>query len=109
MYLAYGFAMLANFNSIISTLGFYTSEMPNEHPSFYVNFGYGLCIVIFVCVVILKGYLIPYPVKHHLMILLSIPLAISLPLAVKKIENEQSKLDAFLLILILIGFLNAFQ
>lgn len=82
--------------------------MPNNHPTYFVSFGFNSFVIIFLAYVILYGHKLKFAFKNNLMIFLSIPLTIGLPLICEFSDTEQNKFYGFLVMLIGIGAVNSF-
>ena len=82
--------------------------MPNSDPGFVVGFGFNLFQVMVLILILLKGGGIPFWVKNNLMMVVSIPFAMLLPFACDYFQTEQDKYRAFVVMLLILGALNAF-
>ena len=107
--MSYGFAMLIIFNSVLSTIDYFIKSMPDYQPSFFVSFGFNLLVMVFLGIVILRGYKLPFAVKNNLMMFVSIPLALLMPLTSEYVEKQSQKFTLFVLLLVVIGMVNSFQ
>lgn len=59
--------------------------------------------------IMLKGHKISFRIKNNLMTLISIPLALALPLLSQFIDSEKTRFALFIVNLMLIGMVNSFQ
>ena len=108
VYLMYGWSCLVLFNAVLSTLDFFIKSMPDYSPEFMVSFGFNLFVLLMLLIIIVKGHKLPFEVKNNLMNVLSVPLAIVLPLVCYHASSQKVRYTAFILILMLIGLINSF-
>ena len=82
-------------------------QMPNNSPNFVVGFGFNALIVIMLFIIIFIGHKLKFAIKNNLMMFLSSPICILLPLS-SEYMNENVRFSFFLILLMILGFLCAF-
>mmetsp|Transcript_12862 Transcript_12862/g.21759 ORF Transcript_12862/g.21759 Transcript_12862/m.21759 type:complete len:91 (-) Transcript_12862:139-411(-) len=81
VYAFYGFASMSFFNILLSTLDYFNEAMPDYNPSFFLNLGLNIAVVILMNFVILYSHRVSFPIRNNFMILAQIPLTIAIPVA----------------------------
>ena len=102
IYVVYGLAMLLVFNTIYASLFFFIKSMPNYSPSFFLNFGLNILIIVTVLIVFKYGHFVSFKLRNNFMMLVLIPLTIGLPLGCHLFQEDEA-FKFFLTSLFLIG------
>lgn len=109
VYTMYGFSVLAIFNSILSTLDFFMERMKNYNPSFFISFGLNMFVCLLMIFIMVYGHKLNYFCKNHAACFLQIPLTLGLPIFPQIIEDEKTRFIVFVVDLMTLGSVNAFQ
>jgi hypothetical protein len=83
--------------------------MGDYEPAYSFNFALNIVVVIILFWSMLRGYKWSFAMKNNFSTFLLIPITLVLPYAIYYIPEEFEKFTVFLIILTVMGFLNAFS